>query len=83
MSGSPGGVRALIPSQMKCLMTCLCLFPSLTLRTARPRDAEDEPLRPGHRYSQGAAGGEPQPPLERPRRSGGMVRFVLDNSYTE
>lgn len=45
-----------------------------------PRDAEDEPLRPGHHYSQGAAGGEPQPPVERARRSGGVVRFVLDKS---
>ncbi|XP_056911009.1 microtubule-associated protein 6 homolog isoform X2 [Takifugu flavidus] len=43
-------------------------------------DAEDEPLRPGHHYSQGADGGEPQPPVERPRRSGGVVRFVLDKS---
>lgn len=82
MSGPGGG--GLIPSQMKCLMMCLCLSPpSLNLHAASPRDAEDEPLRPGHHYSQGAAGGEPQPLLERPRRSGGIVRFVLDKSYTE
>ncbi|XP_053703900.1 microtubule-associated protein 6 homolog isoform X1 [Synchiropus splendidus] len=45
-----------------------------------PRDSEDEVLRPGHHHPQGAAGGEPQPLLERrePRRSGGVVRFALD-----
>ncbi|XP_053703901.1 microtubule-associated protein 6 homolog isoform X2 [Synchiropus splendidus] len=43
-------------------------------------DSEDEVLRPGHHHPQGAAGGEPQPLLERrePRRSGGVVRFALD-----
>ncbi|XP_036976605.1 microtubule-associated protein 6 homolog isoform X1 [Acanthopagrus latus] len=50
-----------------------------------PRDAQDEPLRPGHHHSQGAAGGEPQPLLERaePRRSGAVVRFALDGNQTE
>ncbi|KAM9386140.1 microtubule-associated protein 6 homolog [Pholidichthys leucotaenia] len=45
-----------------------------------PRDAKDEVLRPSHRHSQGASGGEPQPLLERaePRRSAGVVRFALD-----
>lgn len=55
-------------------------FVSSSCAVLCPRDAEDEPLRPGHHYSQGAAGGEPQPPVERPRRSGGVVRFVLDKS---
>ncbi|XP_029030236.1 microtubule-associated protein 6 homolog isoform X1 [Betta splendens] len=50
-----------------------------------PRDAKDEVLRPSHHHSQGAAGGEPQSPLERaePRRSGGVVRFALDVNQTE
>ncbi|XP_038565364.1 microtubule-associated protein 6 homolog [Micropterus salmoides] len=50
-----------------------------------PRDAKDEVLRPNYHHSQGAAGGEPQPPLERPepRRSGGVVRFALDGNQTE
>ncbi|XP_076607311.1 microtubule-associated protein 6 homolog isoform X2 [Chaetodon auriga] len=48
-------------------------------------DAKDELLRPSHHHSQGAAGGEPQPQLERPepRRSGGVVRFALDGNQTE
>ncbi|XP_044078812.1 microtubule-associated protein 6 isoform X2 [Siniperca chuatsi] len=48
-------------------------------------DAKDEVLRPSHHHSQGAAGGEPQPPLERPepRRSSGVVRFALDGNQTE
>ncbi|XP_069578799.1 microtubule-associated protein 6 homolog isoform X2 [Brachyistius frenatus] len=48
-------------------------------------DAKDELLGPSHRHSQGAAGGEPQPLLERPepRRSGGVVRFALDGNQTE
>ncbi|XP_047462831.1 microtubule-associated protein 6 homolog isoform X2 [Mugil cephalus] len=48
-------------------------------------DAKDEVLRPSHHHSQGAAGGEPQPLLERdePRRSGGVVRFALDVNQTE
>lgn len=50
-----------------------------------PRDAKDEVLRPGHHHSQGAAGGGPQPPLERAesRRSGGVVRFAIDVNQTE
>lgn len=50
-----------------------------------PRDAKDEVLRPSHHHSQGAAGGEPQPLLERaePRRSSGVVRFALDVNQTE
>ncbi|XP_068187549.1 microtubule-associated protein 6 homolog [Antennarius striatus] len=50
-----------------------------------PRDAKDEVLRPSHHHSQGAAGGEPQPPLERagPRKSGGVVRFALDGNQTD
>ncbi|XP_070774096.1 microtubule-associated protein 6 homolog [Enoplosus armatus] len=50
-----------------------------------PRDAKDEILRPSHHHSQGAAGGEPQPLLERPepRRSSGVVRFALDGNQTE
>ncbi|XP_051256339.1 microtubule-associated protein 6 isoform X2 [Dicentrarchus labrax] len=48
-------------------------------------DAKDEPLRPSHHHSQGAAGGEPQPLLERPepRRSSGVVRFALDGNQTD
>uniref|UniRef100_A0A3B5A2M5 Microtubule associated protein 6 n=1 Tax=Stegastes partitus TaxID=144197 RepID=A0A3B5A2M5_9TELE len=48
-------------------------------------DAKDELLRPSHHHSQGAAGGEPQPPMEggEPRRSGGVVRFALDVNQTE
>ncbi|XP_067350486.1 microtubule-associated protein 6 homolog isoform X2 [Channa argus] len=48
-------------------------------------DAKDEVLRPSHHYSQGAAGGEPESPLERPepRRSSGVVRFALDVNQTE
>lgn len=50
-----------------------------------PRDAKDEVLRPSHHHAQGAAGGEPLPPLERPepRRSSGVVRFALDVNQTE
>nr|XP_046267395.1 microtubule-associated protein 6 homolog [Scatophagus argus] len=50
-----------------------------------PRDAKDELLRPSHHHSQGAAGGEPQPLLERPgpRRSSPVVRFALDGNQTE
>uniref|UniRef100_A0A3Q4HTV0 Microtubule-associated protein 6a n=1 Tax=Neolamprologus brichardi TaxID=32507 RepID=A0A3Q4HTV0_NEOBR len=42
-------------------------------------DAKDEVLRPSNHHSQDAAGGEPQPPLDRPgpRRGGGVVRFAL------
>ncbi|KAA8586462.1 hypothetical protein FQN60_000298 [Etheostoma spectabile] len=49
-----------------------------------PRDAKDEVLGPSH-HSQGAAGGEPPPPLERPkpRKSSGVVRFALDVNQTE
>nr|XP_057943317.1 microtubule-associated protein 6 homolog isoform X1 [Doryrhamphus excisus] len=49
------------------------------------RDTKEEFLRPGHHHSQGAAGGEPQPLLERsePRRSSGVVRFALDLNQTE
>ncbi|XP_035482821.1 microtubule-associated protein 6 homolog isoform X2 [Scophthalmus maximus] len=47
--------------------------------------AKDEVLRPNHHHSQGAAGGEAPPPLERPepRRSSGVVRFALDANGTE
>lgn len=50
-----------------------------------PRDAKDEVLRPSHHHSQGAAGGEPEPLVERPepRRSGGVVRFALDENQTD
>ncbi|CAJ1064528.1 microtubule-associated protein 6 homolog [Xyrichtys novacula] len=50
-----------------------------------PREAHDESLRLGHHNSQGAAGGEPQPLLERaePRRSTGVVRFALDGNQTD
>nr|XP_020477744.1 microtubule-associated protein 6 isoform X2 [Monopterus albus] len=48
-------------------------------------DANEEVLRPSYHHSQGAAGGEPQPPLEspEPRRSSGVVRFALDVNQTE
>ncbi|XP_077402739.1 microtubule-associated protein 6 homolog isoform X2 [Vanacampus margaritifer] len=48
-------------------------------------DAQGEFVRPGHHRSQGAAGGEPEPLLERPehRRSSGVVRFALDLNQTE
>ncbi|CAJ1064529.1 microtubule-associated protein 6 homolog isoform X2 [Xyrichtys novacula] len=48
-------------------------------------EAHDESLRLGHHNSQGAAGGEPQPLLERaePRRSTGVVRFALDGNQTD
>ncbi|KAM4545533.1 microtubule-associated protein 6 homolog isoform 1-T1 [Odontesthes bonariensis] len=50
-----------------------------------PRDAKDEVLRPSHHHSQGAAGGGPQPQLDRaePRRSSSVVRFALDVNQTE
>ncbi|XP_061819149.1 microtubule-associated protein 6 homolog isoform X1 [Nerophis lumbriciformis] len=50
-----------------------------------PRDAKEELVRPGHHHPQGAAGGEPQPLLDRtkPRRSSGVVRFALDLNQTE
>lgn len=67
-----------------CVSFCLPLLWYLN-RVLPPRDAKDEPLRPSHHHSQGAAGGEPQPLLERPepRRSGGVVRFALDGNQTE
>ncbi|XP_033501858.1 microtubule-associated protein 6 homolog isoform X1 [Epinephelus lanceolatus] len=49
-----------------------------------PRDAKDEVLRPSHHHSQGAAGGEPSPPLlERPEPRRSSVRFALDANQTE
>ncbi|KAF7650648.1 hypothetical protein LDENG_00122670 [Lucifuga dentata] len=50
-----------------------------------PRDAKDELLRSSCHHSQGAAGGEPDPPEDRPepRRSGGVVRFALDGNQTD
>ncbi|XP_034745600.1 microtubule-associated protein 6 homolog isoform X2 [Etheostoma cragini] len=47
-------------------------------------DVKNEVFGPSH-HSQGAAGGEPPPPLERPepRKSSGVVRFALDVNQTE
>lgn len=61
------------------------LSPGVLNHVLPRRDAKDEPLRPGHHHSQGAAGGEPQPLLERaePRRSSAVVRFALDGNQTE
>lgn len=68
--------RSLSPAELPHLS--LSFVSSSSCAALPSRDAEDEPLRPGHHYSQGAAGGEPEPPVERVHRSGGVVRFALE-----
>ncbi|XP_028323289.1 microtubule-associated protein 6 homolog isoform X2 [Gouania willdenowi] len=48
-------------------------------------DAQNEVLRPSHHHSQGAAGGQSHPPVERDQspRSSGVVRFALDTKQPE